>query len=123
MLDNNEIWMDCKGYNGKYQVSNMGRVWNVKSQTYLKGTVTDRGYVYVHLTAPNGKHKKERLNRLVALAFIPNPLGLPQVNHKDENKLNNCADNLEWCDAKYNANYGTRNQRIGNSRRMSNGKC
>lgn len=93
----------------------MGRVWSVKTQRYLKGTVTQAGYTYVHLTAVNGKRKKERLHRLVAIAFLPNPLDLPQVNHKDENKENNRADNLEWCDAKYNCNYGTRNQKISDS--------
>ena len=87
----------------------MGRVWSVKGQKYLNGTVAKNGYVYVHLTALNGKRKKERLHRLVALAFIDNPEGLSQVNHIDENKLNNAVDNLEWCSAKYNANYGTRN--------------
>lgn len=116
-----EIWKDCKGYEGKYQVSNLGRVWSVKGQKYLKGTILPSGYVHVHLTTPNGKRKKERLHRLVAIAFLDNPNNLPQVNHKDENKLNNCVDNLEWCNAKYNANYGTRNQRIGDTRRISNG--
>lgn len=116
-----EIWKDCKGYEEKYQVSNLGRVWSVKGQKYLKGTVSKSGFVYVHLTAANGKYKKERLHRLVALAFLDNPNDLPQVNHKDEDKLNNCVDNLEWCDSKYNANYGTRNQRIGNTRKITNG--
>jgi hypothetical protein len=75
----------------------------------------------VHLTALNGKAKKERVNRLVAIAFLDNPEGLPQVNHKDENKLNNSVENLEWCSAKYNANYGTRTERIVNSRKLN--KC
>ena len=52
------------------------------------------------------------IHRLVALAFLDNPNNYPQINHKDENKLNNCVDNLEWCDAKYNINYGTRNDRM-----------
>lgn len=115
-----EIWKDCKGYEGKYQVSSMGRVWSVRAQKYLTGTVSASGYVYVHLTALNGKRKKERLHRLVAIAFLDNPEELPQVNHKDENKLNNCIDNLEWCSAAYNCNYGTRNQRIVNKRNGAN---
>ena len=107
-----EIWKDCKGYEGLYQVSNLGRVWNVKLQKYLKGSYNKDGYHQVYLTAKNGKRKTESVHRLVALAFLSNPNNLPQVNHKDENKGNNCVDNLEWCNAKYNANHGTRNKRI-----------
>ena len=115
-MDNYEIWKDCKGYEGKYQVSNQGRIWSVVSQRYLKPRLDSKGYWIVNLTAPNGKKKTERIHRLVALAFIENPNNLPQVNHKDENKQNCNVDNLEWCDAKYNINYGTRNLRTAQSR-------
>lgn len=114
-MDNREIWKDCKGYEGKYQVSNQGRVWSVKSQKYLKPWLNSNGYWAVQLMAPNGKRKDELVHRLVALAFIENPNNLPQVNHKDENKQNCNADNLEWCDAKYNLNYGTRSLRASQS--------
>ena len=107
-----EIWKDCKGYEGKYQVSNLGRVWSIGSQKYLKGSYDKDGYIQVCLTAKNGKCKKELIHRLVALAFLSNPKGLPQVNHIDENKENNCVDNLEWTSIKDNANHGTRNKRI-----------
>lgn len=107
----NEIWKDIKGYEGRYQVSNLGRVWSIISQKYLVGGTNHGGYHSVQLTAKNGKMKREYVHRLVALAFIPNPLGLPQVNHKDENKDNNSVDNLEWCTAKYNNNYGTCRER------------
>lgn len=110
MLDNKEIWKDCKGYEGSYQVSSLGRIWSVKSQKYLIPQV-DRGYYKTSLIATNGKRKKELIHRLVALAFIPNPDKLPQVNHLDEDTSNNRVDNLEWCDAKYNSNYGTRTER------------
>ena len=107
-----EIWKDCKGYEGKYQVSNLGRVWSIGSQRYLKGSYDKDGYIQVCLTAKNGKAKKESVHRLVALAFLSNPTGMPVVNHIDENKENNCVDNLEWTTIKDNANHGTRNKRV-----------
>ena len=104
MLENKEIWKDIKGY-PNYQISNLGRIWNTKTQRYLNGGYCKDGYIQVHLTAINGKRKHELIHRLVAIAFLDNPNNLPQVNHKDENKENNCVDNLEWCDAKYNNIY------------------
>ena len=65
----------------------------------------------------NGVMKNEHIHRLVALTFIPNPNNLPQVNHKDEDKSNNCVDNLEWCEHKYNVNYGTAIERASKSRK------
>lgn len=100
-----EIWKDCKGYEGLYQVSNLGRIWSIKRQKYLKGCGDKDGYLRVSLTAKNGKVKTEKIHRLVAIAFISNPLGLPVVNHKDENKQNNTVDNLEWCSVGYNTIY------------------
>lgn len=70
-----------------------------------------KGYLQVRLR--NGNDKRQFIvHRLVAYAFIPNPNNLPQINHKDEDKTNNCVDNLEWCNNKYNSNYGTRNERM-----------
>lgn len=111
-----EIWKDCKGYEGRYQVSTEGGVWSVISQKRLKTTTNKGGYLSVQLTASNGKIKREYIHRLVAIAFIDNPDNLPQVNHKDEDKQNNKIDNLEWCTAKYNNNYGTRNERARTNR-------
>lgn len=113
MLENKELWKDCKGYEGKYQVSSNGRVWSIKSQQYLAARSDKEGYLLLTLYAKNGKAKTEKVHRLVALAFIDNPNGFPQVNHKDENKANNCVDNLEWVSASYNVNYGTRSKRAG----------
>ena len=120
---NEEIWKPIEGYEGLYEVSNTGRVRSFdryvkysNGQIHLhKGKVlspikdTD-GYLQVVLHC-NGKCKTIKVHRLVAQAFIPNPDNLPQINHKDEDKLNNCVENLEWCTAKYNINYGTRNIR------------
>ena len=110
-----EIWKDIEGYEGLYQISNLGRVWSVRKEIYRKPTIVS-GYYGVSLTK-DGQFDIFTIHRLVAKAFIPNPLNLPQVNHKDENKLNNRVDNLEWCTAKYNSNYGSRNSKIGDKSR------
>ena len=110
-MGNNEIWMDIKGYEGKYKVSNQGRVYSIRSNKYLAIGNNRKGYLYVRLWKDNIE-KKEYIHRLVARHFIPNPNNLPQVNHKDENKENNRVENLEWCDAKYNNNYGSHSKRV-----------
>lgn len=106
-----EIWKDIKGYDGLYQISNLGRVksfGNVNSnnskERILKPGIDGVGYLLVILFK-DGKAKTFRIHRLVAKTFIPNIENLPQVNHKDEIKTNNCVENLEWCTAKYNINY------------------
>lgn len=109
---NMEIYRDIEGYSGLYQVSNLGNVRSLVRNRVLKPCVKPNGYLYVCLY--NGKEKHMcNIHRLVAMAFIPNPTNLPQVNHKDECKTNNMVDNLEWCSGDYNSNYGTRNTRIG----------
>lgn len=110
----NEVWKDIKGYS-KYQISSYGRVWSKKRQIYLKQYKNNSGYLTVSLSADNGKVKRELIHRLVAIAFLENPNNYPCVNHKDEDKENNHLTNLEWCDKKYNINYGTCRERIGNS--------
>ena len=108
-----EIWKDIEGYDGMYQVSNLGRVKSFKQgkERIMKPVYDTYGYLQVGLSK-NGKQKFCSIHRLVAQAFIPNPDNLPEINHKDENKENNSVENLEWCDKKYNNNYGTRNQRV-----------
>lgn len=108
-----EVWKDIKDYEGLYQISNYGRIRSLnKTKGRIRKQSIQRGYYYIWLSK-NSKGKMYIVHRLVAQHFIPNPLHLPEVNHKDENKLNNNVDNLEWCDAKYNSNYGTRNERKG----------
>lgn len=110
-----EEWRDVVGYEGRYMVSNLGRVKNYPNRTRRDARIITphiiRSYYSVCLRDSFGNSKQHRVHRLVAKAFIPNPYNLPQVNHKDENKLNNRLDNLEWCDAEYNTNYGTARER------------
>jgi hypothetical protein len=115
-----EQWKAIKGYEGIYEVSNLGRVRSLdrhRKAAYGK-TAFIRGievairrnstndYLIVCLSK-DGKSIHALVHRLVAEAFVPNPNNLPQVNHKDEDKGNNRSDNLEWCDQYYNNHYGT----------------
>lgn len=124
-----EVWKDIEGYEGKYQISNYGRVksfpkWVKRRNCYiltkekiLKPKIDKDGYILVNLYSPNRTFK---IHRLVAQAFIPNPDNLPIINHKDCNPSNNIVFNLEWCDYHYNNSYPlTSQKRIKSSR---NGK-
>lgn len=107
-----ETWKSIDGYENKYEVSNYGRIRNTKSGKILKNKINcSTGYVQITLYN-KGFLKTHLVHRLVAMAFIPNPKNLPQINHKNEIKTDNKVDNLEYCDNKYNSNYGTRNERI-----------
>ena len=96
--------------NGLYQVSNLGRVKSLENRSNHKKekilTMKIRNQYCGITLYKDSWYKNFSIHRLVAEAFIPNPDDLPEVNHKDENKLNNCASNLEWCNKKYNINYG-----------------
>lgn len=111
MQTQEEIWKDVVGYEGLYQVSNLGRVRSLGFDKWHKGKILNcrfdsRGrYLYVSLHK-NGNSIRISVHRLVAITFIPNPKKLPCVNHKDENMSNNKVENLEWCDYSYNATYG-----------------
>ena len=118
-----EEWRAVAGYEGLYEVSNLGRVRSLERYVrhnnrpyHIKGGILKnmegKNYYYVHLHHHNGTSKKLKVHRLVACAFIPNPNNLPQVNHKNECKLDNRVANLEWVTAKQNCNYGTRNERM-----------
>ena len=111
-----EEWRPIVGYEGLYEVSSYGRVRSVdrydnrncvrKSKVLSLLKKSEYGYIQVNLSY-NGKLYKKYVHRLVAQAFIPNPDNLPEVNHIDEDKTNNRVDNLEFCDHKYNLNFGT----------------
>lgn len=114
-----ELWKDIVGYEGLYQVSNFGSVkslprkdrrGNQVIERILKQDCADK-YPMVHLSK-DGVTKSMRIHRLVATAFLDNPNNYHEVNHKDENKLNNRVDNLEWCTRAYNCNYGTAIKRM-----------
>ena len=95
-----------------YTISDKGEIVNTNTNKKLKGYIRKDGYVVVSLSK-GGKKYKCYLHRLVAETFISNPDNLSQVNHKDEDKTNNCVSNLEWITPKDNCNYGTRNERQG----------
>lgn len=100
-----EIWRPIEGFGGAYEVSNIGRVRNINGKIRIPQEARG-GYLRVSLSF-KGKTYQRCVHRLVADAFMSNPNNLPQINHKDENKKNNVVENLEWCTAKYNSNYGT----------------
>lgn len=119
-----EVWKDVVGYEGLYEVSSKGSVRSVSayrpfttqkqttkryhSGKVLKPVFDGRGLYQQVSLSKEGVSKKFLIHRLVASAFIPNPNGLPEVNHKDENKTNNAIENLEWCDHIYNNSYGSK---------------
>ena len=107
-----EIFKDIPQYEGKYQISNQGRVWSVISQKYMKLQTNHNGYLVVGLKAKNGKYKIERVHRLVAMAFIPNPDKKPTVNHLNEDKTDHRVENLEWATMAEQNAYGTRMNKI-----------
>ena len=121
-MDMSEIWKDVRGFEGFYQVSNKGRVRSLdrvveyrnhvphKTKGKILSSGKCRGYNTIGLHK-NGKVYECRVARLVAIHFIENPNGYPQVNHKDEDHSNDNADNLEWCTQEYNNSYGTKIQR------------
>lgn len=124
-----EVWKDIfyvdkrtneiVDYRGLYQVSTFGRIKSLKNkksknqykEEMIINPYKDDRYLRIGLVK-NGKTKTFRVHRLVAEMFIPNPNNFLEVNHVDENRLNNYVSNLEWCTSLYNVNYGTRNERV-----------
>ena len=105
-----ERWRDIEDFEGRYRISDHGRVFSLLSKKLLNIYTNSHGYQCVYLYL-DGHYKNFKVHRLVAAAFVPNPLNLPQVNHKNEDKTYNYYTNLEWCSAAYNNNYGTRTLR------------
>ena len=127
-INTTEIWKDIKGYEGRYQVSNMGRVKSLgrttsaknnseqyRKERFLKPMTSRNGYLQVNLYDSYGK-KRFAVHRLVCEVFHENPENKPCVNHIDENKTNNTASNLEWCTYQENINHGTHNARSAKAR-------
>lgn len=130
MGTNKEEWRTIPGYEGLYEVSNLGNVRSL--DRYVNSSVpgikyfingkqltpikNNHGYLRVNLCNEFGR-KAKFIHKLVCLAFLPNPYNLNCINHKDENPLNNRVENLEWCTVKYNSNYGNRNKRLSESKR------
>lgn len=108
-----EVWKDVVGAEKFYEVSSHGRIRNKITNDILKPSKSGD---YRHIKLKYGINKDVLIHRIVAEAFIPNPFNFRCVNHIDENKENNCADNLEWCTYQYNCTYGNgalkRNSRI-----------
>lgn len=125
-----EIWRSVAGFDGIFEVSNLGNVMRLpvakkpgtgnygRPSRVLKSRKNNKGYPMVDLWY-EGKRTQKLVHRLVAEAFIANPDNLPEVNHKDENPANCCAENLEWCTRIYNMNYGNCGVKIA----KANGKC
>jgi hypothetical protein len=125
-----EVWKDIKGYEGLYEISNLGRIksmWRKKESQLLFGfyqngriitTHTHKNKSIIVSLRKDSKHKRHYLHRLLAIAFIPNPHNKPCINHLDGNRSNNEMDNIEWCTYKensehaYNNNLTSRNDKI-----------
>lgn len=113
-----EEWREVYGFDHLYEISNLGKLRTkfagkrgyTKDYRYIEPRDNGNGYLRFNLKC-NGKQRTTYAHRLVAEYFVDNPCGYTEINHIDENKKNNCADNLEWCTHAYNSNYGTKLER------------
>lgn len=102
------------GFEGRYEIDTNGIVYSLKTNAPMKPWIDSGGYYELWLQK-DGERVPRKPHRLVAQIFIPNPKNYPIINHKDENRLNNAVENLEWCTQKYNMNYGTVLERLSKS--------
>ncbi len=114
MNEEKEEFRDIKGFEGLYKISNKGNVYSVVNDKLMTISISANTYYKVTLFK-DGKRYNENIHRLVAEAFIPNPNNYLIINHKDENRLNNNVENLEWCTYKYNNTYGTSREKYRES--------
>ena len=103
-----------KAFSDKYEVSSLGYVRNIKTSHILKGDLNSKGYLRVSLSG-----KRYFIHRLIAILYVPNPLNLLQVNHKDLDKTNNNSNNLEWCTNDYNTEHSYLNGRLSGNTKLS----
>lgn len=113
MLTADEL-RDVPGFSG-YAVTRAGRVWSKKRRAFMRCWANAKGYMLVELALAD-KPRQMRVHRMVALAWIPNPTGLPEINHLDGVKANNAADNLEWCTTEQNIRHAHRTGLMHNRR-------
>ena len=122
-IEMEKIWRDVVGYEEYYQVSSLGEIRNKNTGKILSQYKGNTGYMCLRLGKCNYKSKKLYLvHRLVAEAFLPNPHGFHYVSHKDETKTNNCAENLEWVEAKENNNMPQHKERISKGKKLISNK-
>lgn len=118
MLNPTEVWKDVVDFEGLYEVSSLGRIRNTKTGAIKAQCLqSNKRYIQVQLWK-NNQHYGELVHRIVARAFIPNPLNKPQVNHLDKNDQNNRADNLEWVTCSENHKHAFANGRKGSKSRL-----
>ena len=124
-----ETWEKISGFDG-YEVSSLGRVRSFRKAAndytapdhfvIIKGEISNSGYMRVCIVGNDHKYHHQSIHRLVATYFVANPNGESYVNHKDENRLNNQASNLEWCSMSYNTRYGTAIRRANETKSKNN---
>lgn len=119
-----EVWREIPGYDGRYRISNYGRIMSVerkdrsgskRNEKILKQYIDARGYCRATLSK-DMKTKHFQVHTLVAMCFLENPEGHKAINHKDENPRNNFYKNLEYCTCQYNLNYGKHNEKVGRTK-------
>ena len=116
-INNIELWIDVPGYENLYKVSSYGRIYSEFKNKLLKPENVN-GYLRVTLCKNKSEHKRFFVHRIVASAFLDNPMNLPFINHKNQLRTDNNVSNLEWCDSVYNNNYADRTIKAAKSKSL-----